>query len=879
MNRSLVAQIAELVNQDRCVLFVGPDLGESAGGFRGLPTSWQLADELAALCGYRGRFRSLPQIAQVFERERDRFALVDYLRERLDGPDYRPLPVHELIARIPFSMIVSGGWDTLLERALQGQQVRFHTVRRNLDLPYAHSGEKQLLLYKLYGSIDDPGSLLITEDDQLSLFYELERVGVVDWLRGVMGQRALLLMGYTLTQDTTFVRLYYEVRRLLGEHLLPAIAVQSLSRAEDSAAWQARRVSPAIEEPTTFLWHLAEAVVRAGGGALALPDPATLSSAPRLTPAELQKQAEVLNNMMDQIGVADLIEQTDVPLLSEEQLRDIEAMRAAYERLTESFAPAQGSARVWLRQGNLEYVRENYKRAEDYYRRALSAEPNLAEAHHNLHYIQLAQGNWTEAFQSYQRAVELQPQMAILPARYQIEKVLGGGGVGTVYSARDTQTGRSVAIKVLQRAKAQTEQVLAVFKREAHILQSLEHPNIVHLLDFQTYRGNYFIVMEYLEGQTLKKAFEVSGEPFALDHAFHLIEQVGEALEHAHARGIVHRDVKPSNIFLIGDQARLIDFGLARPQSAGEQSMLGAFAGTPSYLAPEQALGQPSDRRTDLYGLATVFYEMLTGLNPSQGTYRPPSELRPGLNSALDLVIEKARERDARDRYPSVAAFLAELRQVVATQAASERSPRALRLIARAAQGASLGIERGWPIVLAAIAVLGFALPELWPSAVALRESARYAAAALATTLLIGVAARPFTVTVARRARSAIIAAYGPIIGLLLGAVNSLLWLRGFSYKCTPEQRLGRVDLETYLYLVVTSLVLSVAVAVAAFLILPLAGTLSRRLGRSYAAGFFVAYVLLIGILLMMGISFKFGHVGDLSLITPECLEEYINTP
>ena len=107
--------LVEQIVRRRCVLFLGPDASESAGGYRGLPTSWQLADELAGRCGYRGGYRPLPQVAQICQHARGRHDLIDFLRQRLDAPAYRPLPVHELIARIPFSAIVDAGWDRLLQ--------------------------------------------------------------------------------------------------------------------------------------------------------------------------------------------------------------------------------------------------------------------------------------------------------------------------------------------------------------------------------------------------------------------------------------------------------------------------------------------------------------------------------------------------------------------------------------------------------------------------------------------------------------------------------------------------------------------------------------------------------------------------------------------
>jgi hypothetical protein len=149
----------------------------------------------------------------------------------------------------------------------------------------------------------------------------------------------------------------------------------------------------------------------------------------------------------------------------------------------------------------------------------------------------------------------------------------------------------------------------------------------------------------------------------------------------------------------------------------------------------------------------------------------------------------------------------------------------------------------------------------------------------MAITLLTGVAAGPFTVSLARRVRGAVIAAYGPATGLVLGIVSSLLWLRSFSFRCVPGQRLGQAGIESYLVIIISSLVLSLALSVAAFLSLPAAGVLARRLDRTYATGFFIAYLLLTGALLAIGISLEFGWFGDASITTAECLEDILATP
>jgi serine/threonine-protein kinase len=857
-------RLAEFVAEGSCALFVGPDLGESASGYRGLPTSWQLADELAKRCDYRSRFRSLPHIAQIFVRQRGRRALVEYLRQRLGAPEYLPLPIHEIIARIPFPVIVSGGWDTLLEQAIAGQKVPFSTVQADSDVPFLRPGEQRLLVYKPYGSIEIPQSLCITESDQLNVFYDLQRV--IGQLERVVEQYALLLVGYALEQDAAFARIYHHVRRSQAKYQRPAFAVQSFLRPDEADAWESYGIEAIVnEDPALFLRQLALEVARVQGRTLMLPDLRLLSSAPRLTSDEVEEQENVLNTMMDQIGVDDLIEQTNVPLLSEEQLRDIEAMRAAYMRLSKNLAPTPGSARIWLRQGNLEFARENYARARDYYQHALEADENMAEAYHNLHYVQLARREWAGALQSYWRAVELQEDLHILPDRYQIVDILGTGGLGVVYHAWDLQAA-SVAVKVLQRAKAQTEQVLRIFKREANILQSLDHPNIIHMLDFQSYKGNYFIVMDYLKGRSLKTALAERSTSFSLDETFRIIEQVCQALIYAHNAGVVHRDIKPSNIFLVGDQVILIDFGLARSTSDADRSTLATAAGTPSYAAPEQAQGLSTDPRTDIYGVASVCYELLTGRNPSLGAYRSPSEVGYGLDSSFDIVLDKARELDPRDRYSTMQAFLDDLRRVVAMQAASAHAPLRVRIISRSAERIKVSIERGWPIWLGLIMVLGLIAPAVL-SAPLPREVARYSAIALANMLLLGAVARVYGLVVARRERSATIAAYGSGVGVVLSIITSIVLLPNVVYvRVLPEPRLGYLFPMPYIGLLSGILLVSLAFTLAIFLILPLGGAIARRLGRAYTTYFFVAYFLALALLLVLSVS---GMLSPLKIANP----------
>jgi len=278
----------------------------------------------------------------------------------------------------------------------------------------------------------------------------------------------------------------------------------------------------------------------------------------------------------------------------------------------------------------------------------------------------------TEYYQA--AAMNPDPLLSQSLLHYKIARKLGSGGMGVVYEAHDSQLGRRVALKFLPPDMAQDSQLLERFQREARAASSLNHPNICTIHAIEQHERRHFIVMELLEGETLAQT--MGHQPMEMDQLLPLAIQIADALESAHAKGIVHRDIKPANLFLTQrGQVKILDFGLAkmsgeRPQGASaeqedtavfsnELTSPGSAVGTVSYMSPEQARGQLVDARTDLFSTGTVLYQMATGTLPFQGDTsavvfdailnrnpRPAGELNTALPADFVRILEKTLEKD-----------------------------------------------------------------------------------------------------------------------------------------------------------------------------------------------------------------------------------------
>ena len=341
-----------------------------------------------------------------------------------------------------------------------------------------------------------------------------------------------------------------------------------------------------------------------------------------------------------------------------------------------------------------------------------------------------------------EKTVVTDPLMGqVIDGRYRIDQVLGEGGMGVVYSVMHISLGKRMALKVLRGEMAKDDHVVRRFVQEAQACSSIGHPNIIDISDFgRLPEGTSYFVMEHLEGESLTQLIQRGGS-LPMNEATRMVEQIASALGAAHSAGVVHRDLKPDNIFLIsrGNAARFVkvlDFGIAKVGGANSKlTKTGMVFGTPYYMSPEQAAGQSVDQRTDIYALGIIMYEMFTGSLPFEGDtfmgilskqmFEPP--VRPLERIAaqelpIEPIILRCLEKRPEDRYQSMDELLADLStissggSIAIGSSASQRPPAPLAFPGALGPGNATAAAKGkksegskarWLLLAGVVALLG----------------------------------------------------------------------------------------------------------------------------------------------------------------------------
>ena len=265
----------------------------------------------------------------------------------------------------------------------------------------------------------------------------------------------------------------------------------------------------------------------------------------------------------------------------------------------------------------------------------------------------------------------------VFDGRYKIKREIGTGGMAIVYEATDLRTGQSVALKMLKESISDNTQALRRFINESKAVAMMDHTNIVKILDVSVKTEHKFIVMEYIKGITLRDYMNKKGK-LSWQEASAFITQILQALDHAHMRGVIHRDIKPQNIMIMeGGFIKVADFGIAKIPNAETVTMVDHAVGTIYYISPEQARGKKIDTRSDLYSLGVMFYEMLTGYLPfmAESSYeimnkhintspKPPTQYLPQLPLGIEQIILCSMEKDPTRRYQSASQMLRHIYRV-----------------------------------------------------------------------------------------------------------------------------------------------------------------------------------------------------------------------
>ncbi len=835
----IAASLVEWIGQSSCTLFVGPLISIAPEGCLGPPTPAWLAFEMAESKKWELEKYDLPYVAQLYA---DRVSPTDlhaWAAQRLKNIRYCPTLSHYLVAQLPFRRIVYTAQDILLRKAHDNCRVDYEFI-----LPGGNrSLAKPRTIYELYGDAENRDSLKLTEDERRHILDDTE--GLVDDMRTWARTETLLFLGYAVN-DPELSDFYYHLRPQHPEKMPRAYIVGPGISPENETYWDQHNVTLYSMEPAAFLLKLAER--------LNLQVSTTHEDPPGLDPGELSKRDqlrarfETLSHLNGYVENGAVLRRKFDPYFVIQMNAGLGIPRSGCgpEVPTQPGGELDNNKIIALnklKDGNIEWSQGNLVVARGCFDEALRYDPKLTDAYLSLFYLLMEKKDIESASQVYQDMVRKNPSQAFLPDKYEIRKILGYSNLGISYHVFDRDQNRILTATILRSSYSIKEEKLEQFKSQVGAISS---PYISRVLGYNWYRNHTYILSEYIEGTSLKERLK-GGKPIPYPEAMQIAGQIAAALEDGHRQGVWHLDLRPANILLGNEGAKLVTYGFSQLASNFQDAVKPSNEDSYDYLSPEQLVGKDIDERSDIYALGTILYEMLTGHVPGVGKLKYASEENLQVTEAVDVLIDHARERYAAKRFASASEMKAEINRISLASLKGNVNQYLRIGLSWVSRGYNWLTSRKSLIFLAAL-LAGLSVLSLLPAIDGtLKFFARSLLSLLLNSLLISVGIDWAIRAIARWRGLGSLITGGRGIGAILGLVFTvnLISVLGFTDISQKEEILS-----TFAAILAVCLVETVV----ALGIILLAAQAILRFFKSYTVGFYWSFVAIIGIELILTI-------------------------
>jgi tetratricopeptide (TPR) repeat protein len=513
------------------------------------------------------------------------------------------------------------------------------------------------LLIQPYGCITQTGSLKLTEDERRSVFEK--RSELADFLR-VQTRRQISLFLGCMQGDPDFREFFHFLRPNVNESMARSHIIQMDVNGDDVKYWSNQNTAVVPTESLVFLETLSSALEMALSARAA-------GETPAIDEEERARRQKIILDFSQRLGLGS-------PVESGAQLQPITSglatLRLALsdyrqtDKALQKDQPVSQSfdARLSLQEGNVEWAEGNLERAQEAFEAAIRRDPNLMDAYVSLHHLLVETGDLDAAADMYRQIVKHDPSRAFIPPQYQLLRILRRTNVGVSYHCQDVTRKQEVVVTILRRSLSHQTEVLKDFEQE---VQALHSPQISQFIELGSFHARSYVVTEYIGAESLRTFMDrVPVEERPLAKVFELTNQIMDALMAGEQQGVAHRSLRPENILLAGPGVVLANYGFSRLAHWLRLASRAMDRPQSDYEAPEQKADALGDPRSDVYALATVLYELLTGRTPGVGEFLTVSAVHPQAGEALDVLIDHARSYDPDKRFQTVAEMRLELHRI-----------------------------------------------------------------------------------------------------------------------------------------------------------------------------------------------------------------------